>query len=403
MKKIILAYSGGLDTSVMIPWLKEQYNNISIITVTVDVGQDENLSEIKKKAIKSGAEEAYVIDAKKEFITEYLYPLIKSGALYEENYILGTISRPLIALKLIEIAKQKRADFLVHGATGKGNDQVRFESTIMALAPHLKIIAPWREWQIKSRQEAIEYAKKHNIEVPLSPKSPYSRDRNIWYISHEGGVLENVKAPAPNNLLLMTTPVEKAPDTPDVITLGIVEGIPVSINGIKKDPIVFLAQLNKLAGKHGIGVSDIIESRLVGMKIRGVYEAPAAAVIYKAHHILESVCLDKDILALKQSLKQKYAQLVYNGQWVTQSREVLDTFFNSTQKNVTGSVKLKLYKGNVIFQSVESQFSLYKHEFATFEEDDVYTQADAEGFINIFSLSSKIYGLVHNKGDSNGK
>ena len=282
MDKMILAYSGGLDTSIMIPWLKENYSNPYIIAVTIDVGQQgEDLNSIRDKALSSGAAEAYIIDAKEEFLTDYLWPLVKSGALYEEQYILGTISRPIIAAKLVEIAEQKKANFIVHGATGKGNDQVRFEYSIQALAPNVKVIAPWRQWQIKSRQEAINYAKKHGVEVQVTPKSPYSRDQNIWYISHEGGILEDIKMPAPDDLLLMTSTLEKTPDTSETMTIGFDKGIPISLDGIEKSPMTILSTLNQLAGKHGIGVSDIIESRLIGMKIRGVYEAPAASLIIR--------------------------------------------------------------------------------------------------------------------------
>ena len=398
MSTIVLAYSGGLDTSIMIPWLRENYKDCSIIAVTVDVGQYEDLDGIREKALKSGATRAYIIDAKEDFIENYLYPLIKSGALYENQYILGTISRPVIAAKLIEVALDEDGTYIAHGATGKGNDQVRFEYAIHALAPHLKIIAPWRQWQIKSRQQAIEYAEVHGIDIPVTPRSPYSRDRNIWYISHEGGILEDISEPMPDDLFLMTKQLEQTPNSSEIITLGFKEGIPITLDGIEENPAVIFSKLNEIAGKHGIGVVDIIESRLVGMKIRGVYESPAAAVIYKAHHILETICLDKETLALKQSMQQKYAHLVYNGQWFTQAREALDAFFRVTQQNVTGVVKLKLYKGHILFQGAESPFSLYKHEFATFEEDEVYTQADAEGFINLFSLPAKIYGLVHPRG-----
>ena len=395
IKKIILAYSGGLDTSIMIQWLKENYAEAKIITVTVDVGQNEDLNAIKEKALKSGAHKAYVENVQEEFVENYLWPLVKSGALYEEQYILGTISRPLIAKKLIDIASAEKVDAIVHGATGKGNDQVRFEYAIRSLAPKIHIIAPWRTWEIKSRQDAIDYAKKHNIAVSVTPKSPYSRDHNIWYISHEGGSLEDISTPMPDDLLLMTKKLEQTPNKSETITLAFNQGVPVAINNEKKSSIKILSELNQLAGKHGIGVSDIIESRLVGMKIRGVYEAPAATVIYKAHHALETICLDRQMLALKQSLKPQYANIVYNGQWFTQSKEALDVFFAETQKNVTGSIKLKLYKGNVIVQGLKSPFSLYNHAFATFEEDDVYTQADAEGFINLFSLSARIYGFIH--------
>ncbi len=394
-KKIVLAYSGGLDTSVMISWLKKNYRGADVITVTVDLGQAEDLTSIKNKALKSGANKAYVVNVQEEFVTQYLWPLVKSGALYEEQYLLGTISRPLIAQKLVEIALQEHADAIAHGATGKGNDQVRLEYTIKALAPHLSIIAPWRNWEIKSRQDAINYASNHGIEIPVTPKAPYSRDHNIWYISHEGGVLEDPANEQPKDLLLMTSPIEQTPDQPDIITIDFEQGVPIALNNQKLKPLQFLTELNKLAGKHGIGVSDIVENRLVGMKIRGVYEAPAATVIYKAHHMLETLCLDRNMLHLKQLLKQPYANLVYEGRWFSQSREALDAFIDVTQKHMSGSVQLKLFKGNIIPQGMTSPFSLHQPALATFEEDDVYNQGDAEGFINLYSLSAKVYGMVH--------
>ena len=395
IKKIVLAYSGGLDTSVMIPWLKEHYPNVEIIAVICDLGQQEDLIAIKHKAIKSGASKAYVCDVQKEFVTDYLWPLLKSGALYEDQYILGTISRPLIAQKLTEIAALEQADAIAHGATGKGNDQVRFEYTIKALSPHLYIIAPWRSWEIKSRQQAIDYAKAHGIEVPVTPKFPYSRDHNIWYISHEGGVLEDPAQEKPDDLLLMTKPIEQTPNTPEIISLEFKQGVPVSLNNNPMDPVLLLNTLNATAGKHGIGVADIIENRLVGMKIRGIYEAPAAAVLYKAHQMLESLCLDRATLHLKQSMQSTYANLVYEGRWFTQAKEALDALIKVTQKHITGTVKLKLFKGNIISCGMHSPFSLHQPDLATFEEDSVYNQQDAEGFINLFSLSAKVYGMVH--------
>ncbi len=395
IKKIILAYSGGLDTSVMIPWLKENYEQAEIIAVTVNLGQAEDIEGIKNKAIKSGASAAYVVDVQEEFVKEYLWPLVKSGALYEEQYILGTISRPLIAKKLCEIALKENADALAHGATGKGNDQVRFEYTIQALAPHLKIIAPWRSWEIKSRQDAINYAQQKGVEISVTPQAPYSRDHNIWYISHEGGVLEDPSLGQPDDLLLMTSTLEQAPDLSEIISIDFEHGVPVAINGQKKDAISLLTELNNIAAKHGIGVSDIIENRLVGMKIRGVYEAPAAAVIFKAHHMLETLCLDRHLLHLKQSLKQAFANIVYEGRWFSQSREALSSFFDVTQQHITGTVKLKFYKGNMVPCGMSSAFSLHNPALATFEEDEVYHQADATGFINLFSLSAKVYGMVH--------
>ncbi|WP_133135045.1 argininosuccinate synthase [Legionella rowbothamii] len=398
IQKIVLAYSGGLDTSVMIPWLKEHYQQAEIIAVICDLGQSEDLPAIKEKAIRSGASKAYLIDVQEEFVDDYLWRLVKAGALYENQYILGTISRPLIAQKLVEIAKEEQAEAVAHGATGKGNDQVRFEYTVKALAPELKIIAPWRVWSIKSRQEAIEYAKLHGIEVPVTPKSPYSRDHNAWYISHEGGILEDPAQPKPDDLLLMTAPLEHTPATPELISIDFNQGVPVALNSKAMSPVTLLAELNKVAGKHGIGVADLVENRLVGMKIRGVYEAPAAAVLYKAHLMLESLCLDRATLHLKQSLQQTYANMVYEGRWFSQAKKALDALIDVTQQHVTGTVNLQLFKGNMIPYGMQSSFSLHDPALATFEEDCVYNQYDAEGFINLFSLSAKIYGMVH-KGD----
>jgi argininosuccinate synthase len=400
IKKIVLAYSGGLDTSVMIPWLKEHYPQAQIIAVICDVGQQEDLGKYKEKAIKSGATKAYLVDVKKEFVTDYAWQLVKSGALYEDKYILGTISRPLIAKKMVEIARIEQADAVAHGATGKGNDQVRFEYSFKALAPHLTIIAPWRIWDIKSRQQAIQYAKQHGIEVPVTPKAPYSRDHNSWYISHEGGDLEDPALGMPDNVLLMTTPLEKTPDQPQWVTLEFEQGIPLAVNGNFLPPHELLAYLNTIAGTHGIGVADIVENRLVGMKIRGIYEAPAAAVLYKAHQMLESLCLDRATLHVKQSIQHTYANLVYEGRWFSQTKEALDALIEVTQKHVSGSVTLKLYKGNIVPCGMKSSYSLHDPKLATFEEDEVYNQKDAHGFINLFSLPAKVYGLVH-QGETN--
>lgn len=398
IKKIILAYSGGLDTSVMIPWLKTHYQEAEIIAVTCNVGQQEDLLAIQQKALMSGASKALLLDVRESFVTNYLWPLVKSGALYEDQYILGTISRPLIAQKLVEVALQENAEAIAHGATGKGNDQVRFEYTIKALAPHLTIIAPWRTWEIKSRQQAIEYAKQHGIEIPITPKSPYSRDHNIWYISHEGGVLEDPSQNQPDDLLLMTNPLEKTPEIPMFISIDFEQGVPVALDNQAMPPVDLLTTLNTIAGHHGIGVADIVENRLVGMKIRGVYEAPAASVLYKAHQMLESLCLDRSLLHLKQSLQSTYANLVYEGRWFTQAKQALDAFIQVTQQHLTGTVSLKLFKGNILPAGMHSPFSLHQMDLATFEEDTVYNQQDAEGFINLFSLSAKVYGMVHQGG-----
>lgn len=399
--KIVLAYSGGLDTSVMIPWLKENYKQAEIIAVICDLGQSEDLEAIKLKAIKSGASKAHIINVQEEFVNTYLWQLIKAGALYENQYVLGTISRPLIAQKMVEIALQENACAIAHGATGKGNDQVRFEYTVKALAPQLQIIAPWRIWDIKSRQQAIDYAKAHDIEIPVTPKSPYSRDHNIWYISHEGGVLEDPGQGRPDDLLLMTESIENTPDVAELISLDFKAGVPVAIDDVAMEPVELLNELNKKAGKHGIGVADIVENRLVGMKIRGVYEAPAAAVLYKAHQMLESLCLDRATLHLKQSLQNTYANIVYEGRWFSQAKEALDALIEVTQKHVTGTVQLKLFKGNIISCGMSSPHSLHNPALATFEEDSVYNQQDAEGFINLFSLSAKVYGMVHQLGATN--
>ncbi|HHF7373366.1 argininosuccinate synthase [Legionella bozemanae] len=398
IKKIVLAYSGGLDTSVMIPWLKEHYQQAEIIAMVCDLGQNEDLTAIKEKAIKSGASKAYVMNVQGEFVSDYLWRLVKAGALYENQYVLGTISRPLIAKKLVEIALLEKADAVAHGATGKGNDQVRFEYTVKALAPELKIIAPWRSWKIKSRQEAIEYAKLHGIDVPVTPKSPYSRDHNLWYISHEGGVLEDPAQPQPDDLLLMTASLEQSPDNSELVSIDFDHGVPVALNAKKMSSVELLKELNKIAGAHGIGVADIVENRLVGMKIRGIYEAPAAAVLYKAHQMLESLCLDRSTLHLKQSLQQTYANLVYEGRWFSQTKNALDALIDVTQQHMTGTVSLQLFKGNIIPYGMHSPFSLHDPALATFEEDSVYNQQDAEGFINLFSLSAQVYGKVH-KGD----
>ena len=398
IKKIALAYSGGLDTSVMIAWLKDKYPQAEVIAVTINLGQAEDLDAIRQKALNSGASKAIVVDVEEEFVTEYLWKLVKSGALYEEQYVLGTISRPLIAQKLVEVALQEGADSVAHGATGKGNDQVRFEYTVQALAPHLHIIAPWRSWEIKSRQDAVNYAKARGIPVAVTPSAPYSRDHNIWYISHEGGALEDPASGQPDDLLLMTAPLMQTPDQPEELQLDFVQGVPVAINGEKLPPSKLLAKLNQLTGKHGVGVADIVENRLVGMKIRGVYEAPAAAVIYKAKQILEALCLDRNMLRLKHSLNQEYANIVYEGRWFSQSREALDAFINVTQEHVTGKVKLKIYKGNIIADGASSPYSLHNMALATFEEDVVYNQADAGGFINLFALAAKVYGTVHRRG-----
>jgi argininosuccinate synthase len=390
--KIVLAYSGGLDTSIMIHWLKENYH-AQVIAVICDLGQQEDLEAIKEKALKSGAAKAFIMDVQDEFIHHYIYPLLKSSALYEDQYLLGTISRSLIAQKLVEIAWQENADTVSHGATGKGNDQVRIEYAVKALAPNLKIIAPWREWSIRSRQEAITYANQHNIEISVTPKSPYSRDRNIWYVSHEGGVLEDPAKGYPSDLLLMTNTIENTPNTAETICIDFVKGVPVGIDGNTMSAMQLLSHINDKAGRHGIGVIDMIENRLIGMKVRGVYEFPGGAVLHKAHKILESLCLDRATLHLKQSLQQHYANIAYEGRWFSLAKNALDAFIDETQQSVTGQVTLKLFKGNCVPKGVTSPFSLYHHGLATFEEDEIFDQKDAQGFINIYSIPAMMYGL----------
>lgn len=394
--KIILAYSGGLDTSIMIHWLKSHYNS-DVIAMVCDVGQGSEIDILEEKAIKSGASKFYNLNVKEEFVTSYLWPLLKAHAIYENQYLLGTISRPLIAKKLVEIAEKENAEFVSHGATGKGNDQVRFELSIKALAPHLKVIAPWREWTIKSRTQAIEYAQKHGISIPVTPSEPYSRDRNLWYISHEGGILEDPSCPAPHDLCLLINPIERTPDTSEIITLHFEKGVPVSLSNIPLNPVSMMMKLNEKAALHGIGFTDMIENRLIGMKLRGVYETPGATLLYKAHQILESLCLDRKTLQLKQQLAHQYANLVYEGHWFTPLKAALDAFFDSTQNQINGSVTLKLFKGQCYPHGVQSPDSLYDQDLATFENDQKYNHKDAEGFITLFGLPLKVQGLLNQR------
>jgi len=396
--KIVLAYSGGLDTSVMIKWLKENYN-AEVIACIVDVGQtDEDLSKVHKKALKTGALRAYTIDARKEFVEKYIFPAVKANAVYEGKYFLGTsLARPLIAEKVIEIAKKEKADAVSHGATGKGNDQVRFELTFKSLMPSIKIIAPWREWKLKSRQEEIEYAKKHGISLSVSKEKPYSSDANLWHISYEGGILENPANSPDDKMFQMTVSPEKAPDKPTVIDIYFEKGVPTKINGKKYGPVEIVEKLNELGGKNGIGRCDVVENRLVGMKSRGVYEAPAATILYIAHREIESLVLDRETSHFKEILTVKYSELVYYGLWQSQLKKAIDGFINETQKNVTGSVKLKLYKGNCVVLGRTSTKSLYWEKLSTFEEDDIYNQKDAEGFINLFGLPLKVEAILGKK------
>lgn len=393
-EKIILGYSGGLDTSIMIPWLKDNYD-CEIIAVTCDLGQGEKeLKDIKEKAIKSGASKAYVEDVKNQFVTDFLWKLLKSGAKYEGEYLLGTLSRPLIAKKLVDIAIKENATAICHGATGKGNDQVRFELAIKSFSSKFKIIAPWRTWNITSRSEAIDYAHSKNIPIQATKKSPYSNDRNIWYVSHEGGDLESTENEHNSEFYQMTNTLDKTPNHADFISIQFFQGIPVALNQIEYSPVELLSKLNEISGKHGIGIIDIIENRLIGMKSRGVYETPGGTVLYKAHQYLESICLDKDVLHMKQKIAQDYANLVYNGLWYTPLKEALDAFIDETQKNLTGEVKLKLFKGHCLFSGAQSPSSLYHKDFSTFEKDDVYDQFDAQGFIQIYGLPIKINSIM---------
>ena len=397
VNKVVLAYSGGLDTSVIIPWLKENYDGCEVIAVCADVGQGDELNAVKDKAIKSGASKVYVENITKEFIEGYVFPTLKAGAVYEGKYLLGTsFARPIIAKKLVEIAEKEGADAIAHGATGKGNDQVRFELTVKALAPQLKIIAPWREWNLDSRSAEIEYAKKHDIPIPTDNKT-YSMDRNIWHLSHEGADLEDPWNAPKNSMFLISKAPEDAPDKPEEITIDFEKGVPVGVNGQKLDSVKIVETLNEIGARNGIGIVDICENRLVGMKSRGVYENPGGSILYYAHRELEYLCLDRATFHFKEHVAVKYGELVYDGMWFCQLREALAAFVDSTQETVTGTVKLKLYKGNIISAGSKSPFSLYSQEFVTFEHDDVYSQADATGFINLFSLPLKVRALVQKK------
>ncbi len=401
IKKVVLAYSGGLDTSIIIPWLKENYNNCEVVAVSGDVGQGTELDGLEEKALKTGASKLYIEDLKEEFIQEYVYPTVQAGAVYENKYLLGTsFARPIIAKRIVEIAKAEGADAICHGCTGKGNDQVRFELTIKAFAPEMTIIAPWREWSIKSREEEIEYAEAHNIPLKINRETNYSKDKNIWHLSHEGLDLEDpANEPQYNHpgFLELGVSPEQAPDEPTYVTIHFEKGKPTAINGKEMNGVEVVTTLNELGGKNGVGLADIVENRLVGMKSRGVYETPGGAILYHAHNKLEELCLDRDTFHYKQQIGLKFAELVYYGQWFTPLREALSAFVDSTQQTVTGDVKLKLYKGNIIDAGVTSPYSLYDPEIATFDEDEVYNQADADGFINLFGLPIKVYAHMKAK------
>ncbi|NLK72686.1 MAG: argininosuccinate synthase [Clostridiales bacterium] len=393
-EKVVLAYSGGLDTSVILTWLKEEYG-YEVIAVCVDVGQEEDFEAVEKKAYATGASKAYILDVKEEFITDYIYPTLKAHAIYENDYLLGTsFARPLIAKKLVEIAEKENANVIAHGATGKGNDQVRFEATIHALNPAIKIIAPWRIWNLKSREDCIDYAIKHNIPIAQTKEKIYSRDQNIWHISHEGGNLEDPWNEHKDDVLVMSLPPEQAKDNPTYVEIGFEKGIPVSVDGRKTDPLALLTLLNEIGGENGVGTIDIVENRLVGMKSRGVYETPGGTILYEAHKALEKLVLDRDTMNYKNTVALKYAQLVYDGLWFTPLREALAAFVDSTQQYVTGIVRVKLYKGNCTAVASKSPFSLYNEEFVTFGADEVYNQKDAEGFINLFTLPMTIRAIM---------
>lgn len=398
VKKVVLAYSGGLDTSIIIPWLKENYG-CEVIAVAADLGQGEELHGLREKALATGASKVYIEDLREEFIVDFIYPTMKAGAVYEGHYLLGTsFARPLIAKRQVEIAEKENADALCHGCTGKGNDQVRFELTYKALNPTLRVIAPWREWDIRSREDAIRYAHEHNIPITATPDKIYSHDQNIWHRSSEGGGLEDPWQSAPTDVYGLSISPEEAPDQPTILTIDFERGVPTKIDGIEFDPVELLERLNRSAGENGIGRIDMVENRLVGMKSRGVYETPGGTLLYKAHQELECLVLAGQLMHFKESIAPKYAELVYYGQWFTPLRQALDAFVEHTQERVTGSVRLKLYKGNVIVEGRQSPYSLYREDYATFGEEDVYNQQDAEGFINIFGLPLKVKALIDIEG-----
>ncbi len=394
-EKVILAYSGGLDTSIIIPWLKENFD-YEVIAVAVDVGQGKELEPLNEKAIKTGASKIYIEDVREEFVTDFIFPTIQAQAVYEGKYLLGTsFARPLIAKRLVEIARKEGATGICHGATGKGNDQVRFELTIKALAPDIKIIAPWRMWDIRSREEEIDYATARGIDLPVSKEDNYSMDKNLWHLSHEGMDLEDPwNEPQFDKILQMMVSPEKAPDTPTYVEIYFEKGIPKKINGKEYAPVALVEELNRLGGENGVGIADLVENRLVGMKSRGVYETPGGTVLYAAHRELEYLTLDRQTMHYKEQVAIKMAELVYDGNWYTPLRKALSAFVESTQETVTGTVKLKLYKGNCIVAGSKSEYSLYSEDFATFDRDEVYDHKDAEGFINLFGLPLKVRAML---------
>ena len=400
-KKIVLAYSGGLDTSIIIPWLKENYPGCEVICVAGDVGQGTELEGLEKKAIKTGASKLYIADLQEEFVSEYIFPTLKAGAKYEGDYLLGTsFARPIIAKRIVEIALEEGADAICHGCTGKGNDQVRFELAIKAFAPQMPVIAPWRVWDIKSRDEEIDYAEAHNIPLNISRETNYSKDKNLWHLSHEGLDLEDPSLEPQYNkpgFLEMCVSPEQAPDKPAYVTVYFEQGIPVKVDGIAMNGVDIIKTLNRLGGENGVGLADLVENRLVGMKSRGVYETPGGSILYRAHQTLETLCLDRDTQHYKELVAARFAELVYFGQWYTPLREALSAFVDKTQENVTGEVKLKLYKGNIINAGVTSPYSLYDADIATFDEDEVYDQKDSVGFIKLFGLPIQVQAQMKQK------
>ena len=397
-KKVLLAYSGGLDTSIIIPWLKENYG-CEVIAVAADVGQESELEGLEEKAIKTGASKLYIEDLTKEFVEDFIWPTLKAGAKYEGTYLLGTsFARPLIAKRLVEIAKAEGCEAIAHGCTGKGNDQVRFELTIKAFAPDMGIIAPWRTWELKSREDEIKYAEERNIPLKITRETNYSKDKNLWHLSHEGLDLESPKnEPMYDKILELGVSPEAAPDEAEYVTIDFEKGIPVKLNGKELDGVSMIKELNKIGGRNGVGIIDIVENRLVGMKSRGVYETPGGTILYHAHSVLETLCLDKETMHFKEMVSQKMADIVYNGQWYTPLREAICAFVDSTQETVTGTVKLKLYKGNIINASLESPYSLYDEVTASFDEDEDYDQMDSQGFINLFGLPIKVQAKLNQK------
>ncbi len=402
IKKVVLAYSGGLDTSIIIPWLKENYDNCEVIAVSGDVGQGTELDGLEEKAKKTGASKLYVLDLKKEFVEDYIFPTMQAGAVYEDKYLLGTsFARPVIAKAIVDIAKKEGADAICHGCTGKGNDQVRFELTIKAFAPEMTIIAPWRIWNIKSREEEIEYAEAHNIPLKINRETNYSKDKNLWHLSHEGLDLEdpaNEPQYEKEGFLEMGVSPVQAPDQVSYVTIHFEKGVPTAVNGKKMGAVELVETLNKIGGENGVGLADLVENRLVGMKSRGVYETPGGTILYEAHRLLETVCLDKATMHYKQLVAVKFGEMVYDGQWFTPLREALSAFVSKTQETVTGDVKLRIYKGNVTNAGITSPYSLYSEEIATFSDDGgAYSQKDSEGFINLFGLPIKVKALLDQK------